>query len=95
MSAHREPRLDVHTDLGTVLHHWVKKYSQRSFLEPQCLRYKINELVAQFLALGEESQEILFKPRNILFIVPLKRDQSEPGGSPAVSGRSLERAPID
>jgi len=62
----------VRAHLGTVLHNWVKKYPQRVFLEPQCLRYEIGELVAQVFALGEVSQEILFKPRDILIIMPLK-----------------------
>ena len=72
MSAHRGPLLDVYAHLGTVLHNWVKKYPQRVLLEPQCLRYEVGEPVAQVLALGEESQEILFKPRDILLIMPLK-----------------------
>ena len=72
MSAHSGPRLDVYAHLGTVLHNWVKKYPQRVFLEPQCLRYEIGEPVAQFLALGEVPQEILFKPGDILLVMPLK-----------------------
>ena len=72
MSAQNGPCLDVYAHLCTVLHHWVEEDSQRIFLEPQRLRYEIGELVAQILALGEVSQEVLFKSRDILLIMPLK-----------------------
>lgn len=66
-----------HTYLSTLLHHRIKEYSQSIPREPQCLRYEINELVAQFLTLREVSQEGLFKARNVLLFMPLKRHQSE------------------
>ena len=77
MSAHKRPHLVVHTHLCTVLCHWVKEDSQCILLEPQRLRDKIDERVAQFLALSEVSQESLFEARDILLIVPLERDKSE------------------
>ena len=77
MSAHKRPRLVVHTHLCTVLCHWVKEDSQCILFEPQRLRDKIDERVAQFLALSEVSQESLFKAGDIPLIMPLKRDKSE------------------
>ena len=58
--------------LGTVLHYWIKEYSQRIRLEPQRLCDKINELIAQFLALCKVSQEGHFESGDILLFMPLK-----------------------
>lgn len=66
------PRLNECAYLGTVLHRWIKEYSERIPFEPQCLRYEVHELVAQFLALSKVSQECLFKAGDILLFVPLK-----------------------
>lgn len=76
-----------------MLHHWIKKDPQCILLEPQCLRYQIDELVAQFLALSEVPQECLFKAGDILLIMPLARDQVRTRLH-AASGHSLEQVPI-
>lgn len=70
MSAHNAPHL--HPYLSPVLHYRIKEHSERVLLEPQCLRYKIDELVAQFFTLRKESQENLSKPRHIFLVMPLK-----------------------
>ena len=72
ISARRRPHSDPHTYLGTVFHNRIKEYPQSILFEPQCFRYEIDELVAQFLTLREVSQEIPFETRDVLFLVPLK-----------------------
>lgn len=68
----KTPHLEPCTYLSTVLHDRIKEHSQFALLEPQCLRYKVDELVAQFFALRKESQENLFKSRDVFLAMPLK-----------------------
>ena len=71
-SAPKDEDLNEYAYLGTVLHQWIKEDSQRVPFKPQCLRYEIHEMVAQFLALSEVSQESLLKAGDILLFMPLK-----------------------
>lgn len=64
--------MDADTYLGTMLYHRIKEDLQCILFKPQCLRYKMNELVAEFLTLCKESQKSLLKARDVFLFVPLE-----------------------